>query len=101
MDTGKVERTINVHSTMYAFLALISIILLAIFPIGIDIGAAILYFAGASATTITTTATVAGVFFGGAAATAGVANLVKCDCLLYTALLITAVALLATGIGFA
>jgi len=44
VGNGKVERKINVHSDMYAFLALISIILLVIFPIGIDVGAALIYF---------------------------------------------------------
>jgi hypothetical protein len=102
VDTGKVERTINVHSNMYAFLALISIILLAIFPIGIDIGAALIYF-GVISGSVTTTATLAGVFFGGAGASAGLSNVANAqgDTLLATALLIVGVALLGAGIGFA
>jgi len=60
--TGKVERKINVHSNMYAFLALTSIIILAIFPIGIYVGAALIYF-GVISGSVTTTATLAGVFF--------------------------------------
>jgi hypothetical protein len=86
---------------MYAFLALISIIILAIFPIGIDIGAALIYF-GVISGSVTTTATLAGVFFAGAGASAALSNAAnaQCDTLLATALFITGVLLLAAGIGF-
>ena len=100
MDTGKVERTMNVHSNMYAFLALISIILLAIFPIGIYVEAALIYF-GVISGCVTTTATLAGVFFGGAGASAALSNAANAqgNTLLAKGLLIVGIALLATGIG--
>jgi uncharacterized membrane protein len=101
VGTGKVERKINVHSDMYAFLALISIILLAIFPIGIDVGAALIYF-GVISVSVGTTATLAGVFLGGAGASAALSNSANAqgDTLLATGLLIVGVGLLATGIRF-
>ena len=101
MGTGKVERKINVHSDMYAFLALISIILLVIFPIGIDVGAALIYF-GVISGSVTTTATLAGVFLGGAGASAALSSAANAqgNTLLATGLLIVGVGLLVTGVGF-
>ena len=101
MDTGRVERKINVHSNMYAFLALISIILLAISPIGIDIGAALTY-AGYLSGSVSTTGTLSIAFFGGARASAGLSNASNAqgDTLLATGLLFVGVALLGICIGF-
>jgi len=98
--TGKLERKINMHSNMYAFLALISIIILAIFPIGIYVGPASIYY-GITSGSVTTTAKLAGVFFGGAGASAALSNAANAqgNTLLAKGLLIVGVALLATGIG--
>jgi uncharacterized membrane protein len=101
VSIDKVERKINVHSNIYTFLSLISIILLAIFPIGIDIGDALIYFVVISGS-VTTTETLALVFFGGAGASAALFNAANAqgDTLLATSLLFVGVALLVTGIGF-
>jgi len=101
VGTVKVESKINVHNNMYAFLALISIIILAIFPIGIYVEAALIYF-GVISGSVTTTATLAGVFFGGAGASAALSNAANAqgNTSLATGPLIVGVGLLAIGIRF-
>jgi|ECHnycMinimDraft_1075156.scaffolds.fasta_scaffold22993_1 hypothetical protein len=72
-----------------------------IFPIGIDIGAALIY-AGFISGSVTTTETLSLVFFGGAGASAGLSTTADAQgyILLASALLFVGVALLVTGIGF-
>jgi len=103
VGTGKVERKINVRSNMYAFLALISIALLAIFPIGIDIGAALIATeVVTSSISATTLATVGGGFFGGAAAFGVLSNDAynQGNTWMASLLLWVGVGLAITGVGF-
>ena len=104
MGTGKVERKINVRSNMYAFLALISITLLAMFPIGIYIGAALIAtgIITTSSVSATALAAVGGGFFGGAGASGVLSNDAynQGNTGAATILFWVGVGLLITGIGF-
>ncbi|QXJ32156.1 hypothetical protein [Saccharolobus shibatae] len=88
-----------------SLLAVAAIALLALFPLGIYIGAALLATGVLTSTTISasTAATLAGVFLGGAGASAGLSNVAyngAHNALLGGILLGVGIALLATGLGF-